>query len=436
MQSLEISFLSFINTHSLFKKEHKLLLALSGGKDSVALFHLLLNAGYYFEAAHCNFQLRANESEADQRFCEDLCKKYNVILHSRKFETEKYAQQQHQSTQVAARELRYAYFAEIKKERDLDCVLTAHHLQDKTESLLYHFAKGLGTKSLVGIPLQNAYATRPLLGFTQSEILAYLKSSGYTWIEDRSNATDKYSRNKIRHQVLPALETINPGLYKTMQHNFWRLENLEAMYQKNFQFFKSDIESNKGFVSHKLTELPGFGLLFEDYGLDYGFSMTQIQDILKSKTKGAKICSETHIIYKENDGWQISQNENLEEAYPFKFDQKKFGLLSIDAELIDHSTLKSENLRDPNKAFLGIEEIPNDWQIRTWQKGDYFFPFGGIGRKLISDFLNDIKLSSAQKNQQKVLAKNQEVIWVIGHRISENFKPKDPGHKVLKLVLI
>ncbi len=431
---LESDFLSFIKTNQLFSKADKLLLALSGGKDSVALFHLLLNSGFEFEVAHCNFQLRGVDSDGDETFVKELCGD-KIVCHTTKFETENYAKVQKVSIQMAARALRYHWFEFIRVERGLDYILTAHHLNDRLETLLFNMAKGSGPAGYRGMPLKTGHISRPLLFCSLESIQTYLDANNYVWREDSSNAETKYSRNKIRAMVIPALKEINPGLENTANINFKRLDLWYDIFKEQLKSFEANY-GKAGFEISYLQNLPGGMLLFEEYIKPFGFTFQQVSSIFDGFSAGKTYLSGSYQIFVGRTHVRLEKTK-----YPFKqLTIHKSGDYQVNNQMfkveINNRMPSQQELKTIDNAFLDNSKINWPLTFRVWEKGDVFIPFGMKGRKLVSDYLIDIKMEVSDKERQMVLCDQNKIVWLAGQRVSEEAKISKETTELVSVKLI
>lgn len=297
---------SFVETHQLFQAEDRVLLAVSGGADSVVLAHLFSNAGFGFAIAHCNFQLRGEASDGDEAFVKKLANDLSCPFFSTRFDTQKVMAERGQSMQIVARELRYEWLEEIRLQNDYQYIATAHHLNDSIETALYNFTKGTGIRGLHGIPHKNGAIIRPLLFATREEIEAYLATQGLTHREDQSNRERKYSRNQIRLDVIPLLKEINPGLEKTMQQNFRNLRETQWLFEfAAAQFHEKlvrEIADGLAIQVLPLRQHPAGLTLLHEWLSPYGFTTDQLESALFENTQtGAIFYSKTHRLLVDRD---------------------------------------------------------------------------------------------------------------------------------------
>ena len=430
-------FLDFINTNQLCKATDRVLVAVSGGKDSMALLNLFVEAQFNIAVAHYNFGLRGLASEEDENFVKEFCEKKRVPFFSTKTDTKKVAKEWGVSTQMAARELRYTWFNEILATEGFDWLATAHNLDDKIETLYLNLTKGTGPKGLKSIPLKKGKIIRPLMFAEVSEILTYLLKINIVWREDASNQTVDYQRNKIRHQVIPILKEINPGLANTALVNFNRLNDLNAIFDEKLERFKQSIDFGE-IIKIPFSEwlnTPGFALLVEEFLKPYGFNYQEVANLLYVTTSGKKIESNTHEIVTGRNDWFLEKKfESIEENI---FHFKEPGLFDIGTQSI---SLKVTNdfpsimdIRKSEHAFFDYDTIKWPLTLRNWKHGDKFQPFGMKGKKMVSDFLIDSKIDAPQKNTQKVLCDSQDILWLVGMRTDDRFKLHSATTQILKV---
>lgn len=430
-------FQNTVSVYDLCRKNHRILVAVSGGKDSMALLHLFLREEYALEVAHVNFKLRRADSDQDEHLVAAFCRKEGIPFHTRSFDTKACAAERGWSTQMAARELRYAWFDELAAERGLDRIATAHHLHDNLETLLLNFTKGTGPKGLTGIPVKTGRIIRPLLHALPEQILSYLQQNDIPWREDLSNREDHYHRNRIRNRIIPLLKVINPGLEHTFEVNLHRFLDLEAVFEEGLKRFKTGLLLTNGDTRIPLEVLagtPGIPLILEEFLKPCGFNRQDALRVLNVTETGKKVLSPTHILLRERDHWLLTQKEEpafteteIAEEGVFSAGKK---LLSV--KLADAGTV-SPAYSDPASAWLDAEKITWPLRIRPWKNGDRFIPFGMKGSKLVSDYLKDRKVSASEKKEQWVVEDAGGILWLAGHRIADGFKITDATRKVLHL---
>ncbi len=435
------SFRSNISKNKLFAKTDKLLLAFSGGIDSVVLAMLLKEAGYDFELAHCNFKLRGKESDTDEKFCKDFAKKINIKIHSHQFKTKEYVKKTKLSVQMAARELRYNWFMDLVKKNKYKYVLTAHHANDAIETLLINLVRGTGINGLQGIPQKQNLIVRPLLFATKSEIQTYAKKNKLIFRNDSSNDEVKYKRNFLRHEIIPGLKKLNPSLENTFENNI-RLFKQTASVLKQFISEKKklivtgDKNDLKIDLKKLLKEESAELLLFEWlHPLDFNASQAeQIFTALDIKSSGKLFFSPTHkaLIDRDHIFVELLEPKTSKSEYILNgiADFKKLPF-ALEANLsIDKKIISGKNI-----AQIDFQKSLFPMKLRKWQQGDRFMPLGMEGFKKISDFLINQKLSRFEKENIWLLLNKNEVVWVVGQRLDERYKINSKTKKILKLQL-
>ena len=425
---LEKKIAKYIDNEHLLSKEDKVIIALSGGADSVALLHVMHSLGYKCEAAHCNFHLRGEESNRDETFVHELCKSMQIPLHIIHFETEKYAIENKISIEMAARELRYQWFEEIKKESAANVIAVAHHQDDSVETLLLNLIRGTGLSGLLGIRPQNKDIIRPLLCVNRQDIIEYLGSIGQNYVTDSTNLEDEYIRKKIRLNLIPLMEEINPSVKKNIIATSNYLNEIELIYNNEIENGKQRVLTKEGIrISDLLKEPAPNALLFEILH-PLGFNSAQIQNILSLLLKGQ---TGKQLISK--DGWRIIKDRNMLLIQP------KENLEETPFQLIREELIHTKDFiipREKNIACFDADKLEDtEFTIRKWRKGDTFVPFGMKGQKKISDYLTDRKLSLIQKERQYVLCQRDKIIWVIGERTDNRYRIDDKTKRVIIITM-
>lgn len=433
-------FLDYIKSVKLFDEQTPLLVAVSGGLDSVVLCYLLHELSYSFQIAHCNFQLRNNESEQDHCFVEALAERLGVPFHVVRFSTKDFAHQHQISIQEAARTLRYEWFAQLLGQHQLSFVLTAHHATDNTETLLLNLVRGTGLRGLHGIPPQNGHILRPLLPFSRAQLQAYAQESGLHWREDSSNASDYYTRNKIRHHVWPVLASINPNLDHTITQNianFRAAENIQQLYINQLRDKLLELTSEGWrFSVQAAALLPEPTYVLYEILQEWGFNQTQVQNLLQVRQgqTGKQFFSPTHVLSLVRDYWHITL-----QPLDWQCVRIEKGVRMVDSPMgrLDFSYLPQKVEEIPslsaNEAWLDADKLTFPLLLRKWQLGDRFKPLGMAGRqKKVSDLLTDAKWSRPAKQKALVLcSSDNQIAWVVGLRASEEYKVSEQTKAVL-----
>jgi len=417
-----------------FLNGKKLLLACSGGLDSVVLAHLCKALKFDFALAHCNFSLRGTESDGDEDFVRELASTFEINVYVKQFDTEQYAEEQRLSVQMAARELRYKWFDELLQSKRYDYVLTAHHADDSLETFLINLSRGTGIEGLSGIPQVNGNVVRPLLPFSRNEIIEYAKSESIQWREDSSNTSVKYLRNKIRHEIVPGIKELNPTFLQNFQHTQHHLRQINDLVNNHLNELKSKLfQQRKDKVQIKIAELQKLQPLDAYlYGLfnGYGFSeWSDVKDLLTAES-GKQVFSKTHRLIKDRQSLILAKIERKEsEAFEIHSD-KAIDELPIKISLEDVETFEKQG---QNVVFLDKEKLNFPLVLRNWKKGDYFYPFGMKGKKKLSKFFKDEKMDLISKEKQWLLCSGDDIVWIVGRRADERFKVDDSTMKILKI---
>ncbi|CAM3379775.1 tRNA lysidine(34) synthetase TilS [Aequorivita lipolytica] len=411
----------------------KLLIACSGGLDSVVLTHLMKQLECEIALAHCNFSLRGKESDGDEMFVIGLAKSLEIPVFAETFDTKKFAEEHKISTQMAARDLRYNWFAEILKDFKYDYLLTAHHLDDDLETFFINLTRGTGLNGLTGIPKENNKIIRPLLKFSRQEILQYAETNNFKWREDSSNQKTDYLRNKLRLEVLPKFKETNESILKNFQktqQNLQASQNLIDDYMGLvFKLVISGGSNSYKINIQKLKELPNTDALL--YELLHGFGFTEWDDVsnLLDAQTGKMVFSKTHQLLKNRDELILTEisDENISE----EFLVPKTGITSPINLKIETSKYIGET--EKNLIYIASEKLKFPLKLRKWRSGDSFQPFGMKGKKKLSKFFKDEKIPLTEKEKIWLLLIDDQVVWVIGHRMDDRFKVTENTSEILKI---
>lgn len=405
-----------------------MLVALSGGADSVALLRLLLGLGYDCEAAHCNFHLRGAESDRDEAFATRLCRKQGVVLHVAHFQTEAVARRRHISIEMAARELRYEWFEEQRKACGAEKIAVAHHRDDSVETFLLNLIRGTGINGLRGIRPRNGRIVRPLLCLDRQEITDYLKRIRQEYVTDSTNLHDDYTRNKIRLDLLPLMQTLNPSVKRSILLTAEHLDDAAAIYDKGIEEAKRRVVTADGEIDIPALqqETASCTLLFEMLH-PLGFNATQVRKIYQALNgqPGKRFTSSTGwLVVKDRDRLLITDTTTEPD------DGEKPVLRMEEMAYTTDFVIP----RDKGTACFDADKLHHPLSLRRWEKKDSFVPFGMKGTKLISDYLTDRKFSLLQKSRQWVLCCGDDIIWVVGERPDNRFRIDRSTKRVLMVV--
>ncbi len=433
-------FRNFILKERLFDEKDKILLAVSGGLDSVAMTHLFKSAGFEFGIAHCNFKLRGTASDEDEIFVKQLAKNLNVKFHHTSFETEKIAEDLKISIQVAARDLRYSWFKKIQKQFNYKAIATAHHQNDSIETVLYNFTKGCGIRGLHGIHPKKGAIIRPLLFAGRNEIEQFVELENIAYREDASNASVKYMRNKIRHEVIPVLNSVNPSFEKTAIETIKRLNETEAIFNWAIEQFRNEVMEVRGnliYINFDLLPEQGKATVLYELIKPFGFNEDQCRQILfdNHAQSGASFHTENYRLTIDRSYFVIDKIEEAEldcflvtlETRQVEVSDKTFAFNTLDSS-------PSPVSKEKHIAELDFDKLHFPLKLRKWQAGDFFQPLGMEGKKQkLQDFFTHQKLSIPQKEKVWILESQGKICWVAGLRIDERFKITDQTKKCYRV---
>jgi tRNA(Ile)-lysidine synthase len=439
------NFITYIQRQDLFRlSRDKILLAVSGGVDSVALVRLCKKAGIKFGIAHCNFQLRDAESNGDAAFVEALAKEVDVPYHSISFDTNRIAKETKKSIQIAARDLRYSWFEELRLSHDYQYIAVAHHHNDSIETLFINLIMGCGIRGLHGILPKNGYIVRPLLFATRKEVESYISSNNFAHREDSSNASTQYTRNAIRHLVVPELQKITPILEETFHANFQRFRETELMYNYATEQLKKEWTQQRGenlwIDIEGLVQSPApLSFLYELLS-PYNFKNSKIQYIFKDRQEvsGTMYSSKTHHVLRDRTHWIVSPiQDTKEEIHYIQQLEGKKGILNaagldFNWDILDNiPSLENDN----NTGYFDVEKLEFPLRLRHWKDGDILHPLGMNGKKKkLSKFFKDIKMNRFEKDATWLLCNaNNQIVWVVGFRADERFNVDNSTQSVLRL---
>ena len=413
-----------IYKNNLFTKKSKILLAVSGGADSICLFFALKDLGYDIQIAHCNFNLRDIESDQDEQFVKDIANKYSIRYFVKSFNTLKFAEQNKLSIQMAARQLRYDWFEELLVENNFSCIATGHHKDDSIETFLINFIRGSGISGLCGIQMKNNNIVRPLLSLTRNQIEEFLTKKNIKYRNDSSNSDIKYLRNNIRHQLIPLLKEINPKIQETISNEIEMLNGINNIFKEKVDDIrKSIIIKREDLFIIKITDLLNIrNLEFILYDLLRPFGSFQVKNIINSLRlqSGKQFFSNTHciLIDRENVIISLKKTTNNKEIKIFRTDHE----ISIPLCMKLSETSDLSIINNPLFAKFDLNKLTFPLILRKWKNGDKFIPLGMNNFKKVSDFFVDEKYTLNQKKEQWILCSEEDIIWIIGKRIDDRYK--------------
>ncbi len=422
---------AFIHENQLLKLDTKpIIVGFSGGGDSVALLDILRRLNYNCIAAHCNFHLRSEESNRDEEFVRSFCKEHNIKLEVVDFQTIEYSNLKQISIEMAARELRYNWFEDLRRKYKAQAIATGHHLDDDMETFLLNFTRATGLKGLTGIPVRNGYIVRPLLPFSQKKLYYYLQKRKLDFVIDSTNLGTEFTRNKIRHIVIPALEEINPSIRKSFKSVLKHLQDAHSIYQGEIDRIKGLIckQANDAFKVdiQQLQSYPEKQTILFEIIKDFGFNSSQSEQIVHALNaeSGKMFYTDKYVLLKDRTELIIYP---LLEANKSTSDYNSLKVKVFDkSEDFSFSTSNDIVHLDADKIILPLE-------VRSWQPADYFYPLGMQGKKKLSDFFIDLKINRYEKENILVALSAGKIVWIVGYRIDERFKVTAATKRILEL---
>lgn len=433
---MENSFKNLVKSRFPYLIQGKLLLAVSGGVDSVVLSHLCKAAHLEFSMAHCNFNLRGDESDGDEAFVTDLADLLEVEVFTESFDTEKYAKDHGLSIQMAARELRYGWFEELSKAFHFDYILTAHHANDNLETFLINLVRGTGLEGFTGIKAENNQIIRPLLEFSRKEIEDYAIGHKISWREDSSNASSKYIRNRIRHDVIPVLEELNPQLLQGFAQTEAHLQENQDLIDDYVSLLYPKVVTKDQYgynldVSF-LKKLPHPKAVLYQLLKSFGFTeWNDVYNLLEAQT-GKFVFSGTHRLIKDRDRLILTElrPENNHSTYRIEEGEE---LVMLPPGTFHLEEVKEIKEKHQHCIYVAKEKLEFPLILRKWKKGDSFYPFGMKGKKKLSDFYKDKKLSLPEKENSWLLCSGGKIVWAVNQRADDRFAVTSPDQKILKI---
>lgn len=439
---------NFVNENGLFLPDEKILLAVSGGPDSVAMLDMFSKSGYNFAISHVNFKLRNQDSEDDEQFVRDLSKKYNAKLFVATFDTKSYAEQNKISIEMAARDLRYNEFERISLENGYNHIAVAHHQDDAIETFMLNLTRGTGIRGLTGMRIKNEKVIRPMLCFSRKEIENYLNDNNLSYRIDKSNLETVYSRNKIRNNIIPLFESINPAFRQNIRDTLTYLAQTENIYLEEIERAKSNVlikQENKIIVLlDKLKEYSQPQCLMFEILRDYGFKNAHNITIEKAlECESGKIfLSEQYKLLKDRDCLIITEISDPITTNTSRYIEKiniTKGSFTDDNHIFEFEILKNDEnfkpVRDPFTAYFDYEKLTFPIELRYRQNGDKFQPFGKNETKKLSDYFIDNKLNVNDKDKIRIMCSNQNIIWICGMRADNRLRVSNKTERILKMTM-
>ena len=446
---LILKFKEYIKKENLFQPTDYLLIAVSGGADSAVLCALCSACGYDFSIAHCNFQLRGNESDRDELFVKQMSEVYNVPFYIKKFDTSEEAKRLKKGIEETARTLRYEWFASLihndlfQKKKGFKYLLTAHHADDNIETVMMNFFRGTGIKGLRGIMPKIGNIVRPLLFAGRKEIEIYAEQHNILFVQDSTNAENNYTRNYFRNELIPSVEKVFPGASANISGNIKRFAEIEYVYEERIDILKKSLTEKKGDEIYipvlKLEKTKPMQTILYEIIKEYGFTAAQVSEaekLLNSET-GKYILSSTHRILRNRKWLIISPLSDKDSVSHFIIEKDTKSVCFKGGELkISYGINPSGVSTDAESCFFDKEKITYPLLLRRWKQGDYFYPLGMQKKKKLSRFFADLKLSLIEKEKVWVAESDKKILWVTGYRIDDRFKITEKTTNIAKLHLI
>jgi len=436
-------FLKYINEEQLFTHQEKLLLGVSGGIDSVVLAHLTNRIGNDFAIAHCNFNLRGDESDEDEVFVKEITKDYGVKYFSESFPTADFAMEKGISIEMAARELRYNWFEKTRKENGFDKVVVAHHLDDVLETFILNLSRGTGIRGLSGIKPKSGNVLRPMLFATRIEIEEYAQENELDFRFDSSNDDIHFRRNKVRHQILPLLEEMNPSFRGNLHRTIQNLAATENVYLEKIDDVRKQVLKNEGswitIDKGKISQQQPLSVYLFEMIKPFGFNSTSVEQIADSlySTPGNQFFSATHRLVIDREKLIITPNEPSNQKLYYIERNQDLVCDPFEMKITIETHLPGYKIpREKQVAVFDLDKINFPLVIRKWQQGEYFRPLGMSDFKKLSDFFIDEKLSIPEKENTWVIASDNKIIWIVGHRIDDRFKITRETSQILRMELM
>lgn len=433
------SFRSYIEKHKLLTVTDKVLLAVSGGADSMVMLYLFQQIDVQIQVAHCNFYLRAEESNTDEQFVRGYCSQNGIKLHVANFDTNQYAKHNKVSIELAARELRYNYFNQICNEFDCNKIAVAHNLNDSAETVILNLSRGTGIKGLTGIRPINENIIRPLLFATRAQIEQFAQQVGLQYRTDSTNIDTKYRRNYVRHVVMPQLRGLNPSVDRAIAQTAVHLQEAMQLVNEQLNQVQKRVVSAQGdcvlLNIDALKKEQYINLFLVEQLSQYNFSPQQAQQVagLVEVESGRRVESNSHIVYRNREYLVIAPKNNE---------------VDVDVEILEHTAEVQSPIemnierfnacdvaidKSPDVALLDYNKLKYPLILRKWRNGDKFMPFGMKGFKKISDFLVDIKVPMYEKNNVYVLTSEEQIVWVVGFRLDNRFRINSSTKQVVRI---
>lgn len=429
---------NYCRQNELLKQGMRVLVAVSGGADSVFLLRYLITEGYEVEAAHCNFNLRGEESIRDEQFVHELCETLHINLHVKHFNTLDYAQTKGVSIEMAARTLRYEWFDQLLQEIHADILAVAHHQDDNIESVLLNLVRGTGIKGLRGMQPRSGYIVRPLLCISHSDIIEAMSEMRQTYMDDSTNFENLYSRNKIRLDIMPLLRSINSGADKNITTTIGNINEAYKVYEDSIKHncnqccdslsYKEGGDDHTLYINKKrLQTCASPSSVLHEILAPCGFNRSQVEQITTCESSGKRFFSPTHTLLIDRNQMIVSPMKKETEIIDIPLEN--YPDIKVSIIEADHCTISHQKTH----AYFDADKVKGRLVVRLTKPGDKFRPFGMKGQKLISDLLTDLKVNRIEKERQLVVCDDEHILWVVGRRASEDCRVTSSTNKIIWL---
>lgn len=429
----------YIEKQELLTRDSPVVVGVSGGADSVALLVALHELGYPCVSAHCHFHLRGPESDRDAEYACRLSESLKIPFYRADFDTRAYAAEKHISIEMAARELRYHWFENLREELGAQAIAVAHHEQDNAETVLLNLVRGTGIKGLTGMQPRNGYVVRPLLQIRREDITGWLDAKAIAYVTDSTNLSDEYVRNFLRLRVIPLLKEVNPSVLDAIVRTAGNLGEAEAIYTSAVnELLQKILVGQNCILIDRLMNTPAPKTVLYECLKPYGFNRSVVGDVMNSLTgeSGKRFYSATHQVIKDRGRLLIkplSDQESSRDQYYIYEEDTELSVpfkLSLRKDVLHN---KKDIVKDKNSATLDLNKLRFPLLLRRWQEGDWFIPYGMKGRKKVSDYFSDMKFSLYEKEKAWLLCSNNDIVWIVGERIDNRFSIRKTPDQALML---
>lgn len=429
-----------LETKCGIREDDRLLVAVSGGADSMALLQMLNKMPFHIEAAHCNFCLRGEESDSDEQYVQSFCKAEGIQLHINTFDTKKIAEEKGVSIEMAARELRYNWFEQLMNEQQLTAVVTGHHGDDSIETFFLNLLRGTGVKGLSGMQYRNGQVVRPLLDWSRQDVEQYCATKNISFRTDSTNSDTRFLRNKIRHEIIPLMESINPSFFHTMLNNMGHLQDAEGLLESVVDQARDEIvveEYDRLLIPiSRLKEYPTYKSILFELLRPYGFNSATVYEVIRhlDDISGKQFFSDTHRLIKDRHNLLVTEIPTIEVDHFWVEEGKTEAPLKLSLSIYDRPD-NFQFSRNPRLIHLDADKVDLPLLVRKWQQGDAFQPLGMKGFKKVSDFFIDAKFSIADKEAAWLMVSGEDIVWIVGHRIDDRYKVTNRTTRILEIRL-